>query len=100
MSFDVLKSFETDRGKRKQRPTSATSTKSILSFSSTTTMKFEGRGFGYFGDDDEKIRTFRSKILETKGMRVPEQRGISDEKGCLTFLDLPIGLYTINVDYS
>jgi hypothetical protein len=44
----------------------------MLSFvSMTSSIKFEGRGFGYFGDQNEKLKEIQSKHDEEKAMRVP-----------------------------
>lgn len=39
-----------------KRPTSARSNSSVLSFTTSKSIKQVKRGFGYFGDDNEKYR--------------------------------------------
>lgn len=74
----------------------------MFSFSSQNNhaLKYEKRGFGYFGDDNDKVRELeRQKELE-KIMRVPTQTGSTDENGIVTFENLPVGLYLIDVSFS
>jgi hypothetical protein len=77
---------------RKRRPTSAVSSNSMLSTSA--------RGFGYFGDDNEVVREFKDKANAGKTMKVPHLSLHSDSTGLVQFKDLPVGVYTVEVEYS
>lgn len=74
----------------------------MFSFSSQNnhTLKYEKRGLGYFGDDNDKIRELEKQKDLEKIMRVPTQTGSTDENGIVTFEDLPVGLYLIDVSFS
>lgn len=52
----------------------------MFSFSSQNnhTLKYEKRGLGYFGDDNDKIREFEKQKESEKIMRVPTQTGSTD----------------------
>lgn len=63
-------------------------------------MNFEGKGYGYFGDDDHRVREHFQRETLAKIMRVGPQEGLTDGNGRVTLLDVPIGAYTVEVDFS
>lgn len=51
----------------------------------------KGRGFGYFGDDNDRVREREEKVKYEKGLRVQEISKTTDEEGKIQFKDLPVG---------
>jgi hypothetical protein len=56
-----------------------------------TLLEKKGRGLGYFGDDNDKIRDAKEKSKYEKSLKVPENEKNTDANGRVTFTDLPIG---------
>jgi|LauGreDrversion4_2_1035121.scaffolds.fasta_scaffold17294_1 hypothetical protein len=57
----------------------------------------KGRGLGFFGDDNDRIRANKDAIDTESKYRVTEQSGKADQNGKVSFMNLPLGLYTVEV---
>lgn len=60
-------------------------------------MSKEGRGFGYFGDDVDKLKEGQAKKQYEKNLKVQEQMLVADASGKIVFNNIPIGQYEIEV---
>lgn len=77
------------------RPLSASTKKSELK---KLGLEKKGRGFGYFGDDNDRIKEHEEKQKYENGLKVQEMTKATDEEGKVIFKDLPVGKYMIEVE--
>lgn len=57
----------------------------------------KGRGLGFFGDDNDKLRELKDK-KDTEGKaKIKEQQAKTDVMGKVTYSQIPVGLYTVEV---
>ena len=63
-----------------------------------TGLEKKGRGFGYFGDDNDRVREQEERQRREKGQRVQQMDKTTDEEGKVVFKDLPVGQYVIEVE--
>ena len=58
----------------------------------------KGRGLGYFGDEDDKIKEQKNREEFESKLRVNQEVKTTDEEGKVRFSKLPIGKYLIEVE--
>jgi hypothetical protein len=57
----------------------------------------QGRGLGFFGDDADKIRDHKEHKDSESKLKVSELKQTTNQQGECTFLNVPIGVYSIEV---
>lgn len=58
----------------------------------------KGRGLGFFGDDNEKIKIHKENKEAEKNLKVKEFQAKTNNRGSAIFNSVPIGLYSIEVE--
>ena len=60
----------------------------------------QGRGLGFFGDDNDRLRRIQKQKEFYKAIKVNTYTAKTDPLGRANFKDVPTGLYTIEVSGS